>query len=254
MKYDIIDDAVSPAQINLKSFEYKKKLNETIWVDGLMNPIVQKRLMKIADKFYKTLKLDESIIPSDVIMVGSLASYNWSKYSDIDLHIVVDFSKISDDAELVRNYFTAKKNEWNQTHDKLTIFNYPVETYVQDINEENAAEGVYSIKYNRWIKIPKGGTLHMNKKLIKKTAAKLINTIEYYEDKVNKFDNIDALKLLREKVGLLYDSITDGRKKGLQEEGEGSANNIVFKILRRSEHLKRLRDLRNIIEDKIYSI
>lgn len=245
-------DSVQPQQVNLNSFKYKNILNTKIWHKGTLNPIVRKRLLSIAVEFYKTL--ETTIIPNDIIIVGSLANYNWSKYSDIDLHLVIDFSKINKNVDLVRNFFILKKNDWNSKHENLTIYNFPVETYVQDINEENAAEGVFSLKYNRWIKFPKGGTLKMNEELIKTQAAKLINTIEYYEKKANKFTEKESLEVLSHKVNLLYDLIKNSRKIGLSKEGEGSLENIVFKTLRRSGHLARLNNLRIYLYDKINSL
>jgi glyoxylate reductase len=37
--------------------------------------------------------LGVDVIVTDIIMIGSLVNYNWSKYSDIDLHIVVNFNQ-----------------------------------------------------------------------------------------------------------------------------------------------------------------
>ena len=44
----------------------------------------------------------------DILIVGSIASFNWSKYSDIDLHIITDFKAINDNTELVKNYLYSK--------------------------------------------------------------------------------------------------------------------------------------------------
>lgn len=83
----------------------------------------------------------------DIYFIGSLASYNWSKYSDIDLHLVLDFTEIANkhDLPLLKKYFTACKNEWNLAHPDLKVLGYEVEVYVQDINEPNAANGIYSV-------------------------------------------------------------------------------------------------------------
>lgn len=88
---DELFDKLYPDQINLKSFEVKKSLNPKVWKNGVLDPTIRKRLIEIAREFVSTIKMSELPI-CDIIMVGSSASYNWSKYSDIDLHILVDFS------------------------------------------------------------------------------------------------------------------------------------------------------------------
>jgi len=172
---------ISPNEINLKSFEFKAKLNPKIWEDNKLKLNIRQKLIAIAKEFVKSTDID--FIPVDIVIVGSLAGFNWSKYSDIDLHIITDFKDINDDVTLVKNYFDAKKNSWNEKHTDLTIYNYDVELYVQDVNEENASNGIYSIKYNHWIKIPKMAHKELQDDIIKETAAAYINKIIYYNEK-----------------------------------------------------------------------
>ena len=88
-----IYDNISPAQINLKSFETKQTLNPKLWnSNSELNPRIRKRLLTIAKDFYDFLEIQT--LPKDIIIVGSNAGYNWSKYSDIDLHILLDYQYI----------------------------------------------------------------------------------------------------------------------------------------------------------------
>lgn len=120
-------DKIYPEQINLKSFNYKKQLNPKIWEKNKIKKNVRKRLIKIAKEFVKSTDID--FIPVDILIVGSIASFNWSKYSDIDLHIITDFKAINDNTELVKNYLYSKKCEWNTEHKDLKIYGYDVEVY-----------------------------------------------------------------------------------------------------------------------------
>ena len=120
-------DKIYPEQINLKSFNYKKQLNPKIWEKNKIKKNVRKRLIKIAKEFVKSTDID--FIPVDILIVGSIASFNWSKYSDIDLHIITDFKSINDNTELVKNYLYSKKCEWNTEHKDLKIYGYDVEVY-----------------------------------------------------------------------------------------------------------------------------
>lgn len=243
---------ITPDNINLKSFDIKKELTPKIWVNNKLKENVRKRLLKIANDFLDTTGID--FVPVDIVLVGSITGFNWSKYSDIDLHIIADFSKLNDDIELIKNYFMAKKCLWNDKHKDLSIYNYDVELYVQDIHEENASNGVYSIKYNQWIKIPTSIHASLKKDIIKKLAAFYINKINYYNNKFDKLKSNHSFLLLESKVNYLYDLIVKGRKTSLAKEGEQAAGNIIFKVLRRSGHLGILNDLKRKLFDKINSI
>lgn len=247
-----IYDSISPAQINLKSFETKETLNPKLWnKDGELNQSVRKRLLTIAMDFYDSLNIET--LPKDIILVGSNAGYNWSKYSDIDLHILMDFDEINDDTELLKNYFAAKKVTWSDQHN-ITIKGYDVELYVQNIHEENASDGVYSLIKSQWLKTPITKNLNLNKKLIIHQAAKVINIIDNYIEKLSQTLNKQDLEKLYIKADKLYKLIFQSRREGLKQYGEEATNNIVFKVLRRSGHLEALRNLKFEIYDILETI
>jgi predicted nucleotidyltransferase len=81
-------------------------LNPKLWDGKKLKPEVSKKLLEIALKFIEFLKID--VEPSDIIFTGSMASGAWTPQSDIDLHVVINFSEI-DDEEFVKEYFMAKK-------------------------------------------------------------------------------------------------------------------------------------------------
>ena len=58
-----------------------------------INPEVSRNLIQVAQDFFDGLKL-EGIVVDDITFTGSLANYNYTKFSDIDLHLLVDFSKV----------------------------------------------------------------------------------------------------------------------------------------------------------------
>lgn len=250
---DEIFDSVVPKQINLKSFYTKDTLNPKVWDNGRLRPELRKQLLRIAKEFIETVKFTMPVV--DIIMVGSSTSYNWSKYSDIDLHILVDFSQITEitDEEVLKDYFTCKKNDWNNKHTELHIASYPVEVYIQSNTEPNASDGVYSIRNDYWIKQPKTTDLKLDANLIKKQASVVINRIEQFEEAFEDCKSRNRLKILGMLAEQLYDTIVQGRKDGLNASGESSPENIVFKVLRRSGHLGRLKDLKTKIFDRTES-
>lgn len=232
---------VDSQDINLKSFEPKKKLNPKIFPNDKLNSRVRLNLLDIADDFIKELNVSW-VEPEDIVIVGSIVGYDWSKYSDIDLHIIMDFAKISDNKDLVKNYFDTKKNEWNQNNENLKIYGYPVEVYVEDINDTTETNGKYSIETDEWLKFPDmNPNPELNKILIKDKSAQIMTLIDNYEEQYQEKKDLENLYL---KVQKLWNKIKGMRKRGIERDGQTSYENIIFKVLRRSEYLQKLWELK----------
>ena len=254
-EFDAIFDKIYPEQINLKSFESKDHLCPSIWVDNELKKSVRPRLYAIAKNFVSNLDDNMEIPIWDVVLVGSIAGFNWSKYSDIDLHVMVNYEQIKQygKRETLKALFDMKKNDWNSKHDIL-IYGYPVEMYIQFSDEENASDGIYSIKYSKWVKIPQGGNEITHKDLIRKQAARYINIIDKIEDAATKAKSRKQCKALYDEMDKVHDEIVQGRKLGLAtEEREYAPGNLVFKILRRTGHLGKTNDVKRYLYDKITS-
>jgi len=247
MDKNIINEISSDA-INLSSFEIQNKLNPYVWDNFSMRENVRKKLLTIAADFIKFLDIPWVKI-KDVTLTGSLANFNWSKYSDFDLHIIVDYNDVDENHDLVSNYFNAQKNLWNETHN-IMIHCYEVEVYVQDSNEPHSSTGVYSILKNEWITVPVFNEPKLDKKLIKTKSASIITQIE---DIIDLFNNGEYEKVI-ERYEKLNTKIKNMRKAGLDKGGEFSYENIVFKVLRRSGYLDKLREIKDKSYDLINSI
>jgi hypothetical protein len=92
----------------LSSFDLKKGLNPKVWVKDnkstKLKPEIREKLLEIAYEFIEFLGID--IVVSDVHMTGSMANYNWSKYSDFDLHVIADFEQFpKDQLDLYKELF-----------------------------------------------------------------------------------------------------------------------------------------------------
>lgn len=242
--------------INLSSFRPKKHLNNKIWINNLINSRIRLRLLDIADDFINTLEIDW-VKPIDIILTGSLANYNWSKYSDFDLHILYDFKKIDKRAKFIKDYFDAKKNEWNNTHENLTIYGYNVEIYVQNIAEEHKATGVYSLEKNKWLINPEPNNIkaiQLNKYFIKNKSLQIIKSINKLEKCINNTDDDVDLRILSNKVKKIFDKVKWIRKQSLNKNGEMGSGNIIYKILRRTNYIEKLLKLKAQTYDKLKSI
>lgn len=243
-------------KLDLSLFKPQKELNPKIWVKGSLNSRVRLRLLDIADDFINTLPINHSLV-DDIILTGSLANYNWSRYSDFDLHILIDFKSVDKRTELVKDYFDTKKKEWNSDHENLKIYGFPVEIYVQDTNEVHTASGIYSIEKNKWIVKPEKNSIKaikLDKFFIKNKTLKLIQVISSLKDEIEHTDDDAKLRILSKNVKNVFDKIKGSRKDGLKKSGEMNPYNIIYKLLRRLGYISILLDLKAKTYDKINSI
>lgn len=229
----------------LKSFEFKNELSTDIFTDGKMIPEIRDNLLSIAQQFIDSLEI--KIDAEDIILTGSVANYNWSKYSDIDLHLIVDFNKLKKDKELLERYFYLKKSIWNSTY-PIKVKNFDVELYVEDLNELSVSSGQYSIKNDKWIVEPKKVSLDID-------YNKIYDKSLQFTKVINDLVNSNANHTVRiEQINRLKDKLKNYRKSGLDKGGEYSYENLVYKFLRRSGYLDKLIDLKKDLIVKNYSI
>jgi hypothetical protein len=237
----------------LKSFEPKKELNPKIW-DGTgknmkMNPEVREKLLEIANLFIDFVGTD--ILITDIIMIGSLVNYNWSKYSDIDLHIVLNYNQFPQNSKnLFVEYFDLKKIVFNQKHD-IKIFGYDVECFVQDEVETTFSSGIYSILYDMWVNEPqKINEKNVDIDLIKEKSKQWMRIIDGVVDNIDD-ENPEEIKNIVKKY---KEKLKKFRNCGLQSGGEMSVENLVFKLLRRNGYIGKLYDLPTKLIDKKLSM
>ena len=233
----------------LSSFHLRDDLNPKIWESlDKMNPKVRERLLNIAYEFIDSLGVD--VVVSDVVMTGSLANYNWSQYSDIDLHIMADFNQFSEkELPLYEELFNLKKTLFNDKHN-LTIFGYDVDLYVQDESESHFSSGEYSVLHNEWKTKPKKDSTEVDIELIQSKSEKWMKLI----DDVIENAKDEPLDIAVEMIDKYKDKIKKYRTAGLEKGGEMSDENLVFKVLRRNGYIQKLFDFKNDFIDKTLSI
>ena len=235
-------------QFNLSSFLVKDHLQPDFWENDLLKDEISSKLIDIVNDFMEFCGLDSGDY-EDIVLTGSLANYNWSKFSDVDLHVLVDLKKIDKNVELVQEFFNSKRSLWNRLHD-INIYGFEVEIYVQDSKESHISTGVYSIFSDEWLKKPEQLSPKIDFDGIKTKASGLMDEVErvydLFDDEKYEFA-IEYIEKLREKIKNM-------RKTGLEREGQYSNENLAFKILRRNGSLGELLDLRTKIYDKMMSI
>lgn len=237
---------MSKFQQILNSFSIKETLNPKVWENpddpkkSTMVPKVRKALERIAEEFVDYL--GENVFVEDVVLTGSLSNFNWSEFSDFDLHIIVDMEEYGDDDELYKELFNLKKQVFNTSHN-IKIFGYDVELYAQDAEEPHISSGVYSVMNNKWINVPRKINLEVDKKVLE-------DKIKNWTEKIDTAVENGDIKVLES----IKDKLKKYRQSGLDDGGELSYENLVFKYLRRSGHIEKLFDSINKGTDKELSV
>jgi len=218
------------------AFDIQPDLNQEIWEeDERLRPDVHKALLDIAQQFIDETELEEEI--KDITFTGSLANYNWSKFSDIDMHLLVKFSEVNDNISLVSKFFDAVKSNWNKLHD-ITVKGHEVEIYVQNDGEPHVSTGVYSILREEWLVKPK----RIEPEIDEATALK---KARYLQREIDKISGLYYNKRYKEALDLSYllrEKIKKMRRAGLDRSGLFAPENLAFKMLRRSGHIEKLFD------------
>ncbi len=238
----------------IKSFYLQDTLNPEIWENEQIDEEIREDLLTIANDYMDTIDLNDIDI-KDIILTGSLTNYNWSKYSDYDLHIIIDFNDVSENHELVERMFDYSKKNWNSQHD-ITIKGYDVEIAAQDIRDLEEAMtsgrmgGIFSLMNNKWIKKPTKSDFVPDEELIRKKASAFMQEVKEIESELEK-EEVD-LEEVSGRISKVWKKIKDRRKAGLEKEGEYSLENLVFKLLRRNGYIERIIEAKRKAYDKRY--
>lgn len=220
------------------------ELNEKIWNDKKLNPIVRKKLLRITKEFYENIGIKIPI--KKIYLIGSMANYNWSSKSDIDLHIFFDYSEISDNKDFVQEFFWAKKGLWNLKHN-INIKGFDVEIYCNDIEDKPHSAGMYDIYNDKWVNEPTKDNFKIDRESLQTKTASLINQIEEIEE-----DKQMSLEEKNDKANNLRERLAKMRQSGLEQGGEFSIENLSFKYLRNNGYMERLINIiRNTYDEKL---
>lgn len=229
----------------IQSFTPKNTLNPQLWDENQhLRPEVREDLLKIATDFYDSL--DISVPPTDIIMVGSSANYTWSPYSDLDVHIVLDFKAVDENIDLVTNYFNAAKNLWNDNND-IEIRGISVELYLQPINDNLVSSGTYSIMNDQWISEPSPGQFTFSAPEVEAKAKDLMSQIDYIITMPYDQESLNKVRDFKQKLKQL-------RQAGLESGGEMGTEALAWKTLRRNGYMDKLSEYEQMLKNNIYSI
>ena len=222
---------------------YHTELNPQIWDGMQLKKDIKNKLLDIGQTWVEWVGLPQNAV-KDYILVGGNASYAYTSYSDIDLHILVDKRKIDNCPNLIDDYLKDKKQLWSLTHD-ITILGHDVEVYAQDIKEPVPPDqGAYSLTKDHWITEPKQQDVNLDDPSIEKKVN------EYIE----KIDDLISSNAEDESFDKLKEKLRNMRSSGLKKSGEVSIENMVFKELRNRGYLDKMNEYIKSTQDKRLSL
>jgi hypothetical protein len=214
-------------------------LNPKIWDSTRMKSEVRGALLRIAQDFKNFLDVPVEVL--DVVITGGNANYNYTAKSDIDLHLIADFSQVTCDRE-VEELFDTKRLLYKRDHD-INIAGIPVELYVENNDMPAVSAGVYSIVKGQWIREPNPDQPNYDKEEVERM-------VEIWHSIIQHSVKTGDLQTCRNSVKLLRTY----RKLGLAQGGEFSVPNLVYKSLRNDDTIKGITLLIDRLHDQSLSL
>ena len=220
---------------------YNRQLSPVAWSGNELRLPVKVALLRAAKFFTDYLDIPNFRV-IDVVLTGSMANYNYTKFSDFDLHVVTSYSDLDCD-DLAEAFYRAKKSIWNDRHD-ITIGGHDVELYVEDVEQPPVSAGMYSLLQDQWIKKPEFNPPAIDDRAINLKVADLAKQIDVAVDRAD--DPTD--------ISRITDKLRRMRRSGLDTTGEFGVENLTYKILRNLGYLDKLETEFNKQQDQAISI
>ena len=211
----------------LEKFEVHETLNPKLWVNNQLKEDVEKSLIEIVDQFLSTCEIPLHVI--DVHLVGSQASYNYTQYSDLDVHVITNFELIECSPEILQTAYNSVKAKFNSDYD-ITVKGIDVELYVEDVKSTVMSNGIYSLYNRNWIKFPK-----------KLTDVPQVDISSEVTDWTKRITDVLSTQDST-KIENIVDELYVIRKNSIDTEGEYGKGNQLFKELRNLGLLDKLKD------------
>jgi len=210
-----------------QNIAYNKTLAPEAFRGVNLRSEVRYKLLQSAQQFIDYLEIPNFKL-LDVILTGSMANFNYTKFSDFDVHVVTRYRDLDCD-DLAEAFYQAKKKIWNDDHDVI-VRGHEVELYVEDIDEPPIAGGIYSLLDDSWVKEPTYEPPSIDDQAVNHKVSDIILRIQ---KTIQSADEPNDIRRLLHKLRKM-------RQNGLDADGEYSVENISYKILRNLGYLDKL--------------
>jgi len=227
-----------------RTLQYHETLNPLIWdVNDRLKPPVRKHLLNIATEWRDFAKITPSAV-TDIALVGGNANFNYTPYSDLDVHLLIHSRVLGNHPDIVFEYLMAKKNLWTQTH-HITVYGVGVEPFAEDASKHfPAGQGAYSLLKDAWISKPVKQVVNLNDPHVQLKVQQFMHRIDHLMSGHGNMAEVRSLKL----------ALRTMRSAALQHGGEFAIENLVYKELRNRGYLKKLSDFATQVADKRLSL
>ena len=219
-------------------FEQHNELNPLLWQGEDLRPEVKMTLLKIAKDFVEYVEVPFEV--KDLVLTGSQLGYYYTKHSDLDLHIIVDFDTVNCDREAAE-LFDTKRLLYKKQYD-ISIHGVPVEVYIEDSNFP-AVSATYSLGKGGWKVKPNSQPEEID-------SAEIIRMSKIWSTVIGKAIESNDLETGRKVLKMLRNY----RKLGLKQTGEYGIENLVYKTLRNSKIIENLMKMIGDLHDQSLSI
>jgi len=217
-----------------EDIEKHDELNPKLFDGEELKPEIKDKIEQIAYQFIRELnESDIKFVLKDIVLLGSNVSYNYTKDSDLDIHLIADSSGLNCPEDLYPLLYSAYRSMFNKNYD-IRIKGIPAEIYVEMDEPQAKSNGIYSLN-NGWIKKPEQRDIP---DLDRDAFESLFNE---WEEKY--FDLIERENTAEEIEDFIED-IYDLRKESIANEGEYGLGNLVFKEFRNIGYLDNLKEIR----------
>ena len=235
-----------------EAIEKHNELNQKLFDGDHLKPEVREKAEEIINEFLKILAEDEvKLIVRDVILTGSNASYNYTKDSDIDLHIIADTKSFEESADVYAKLYRAYGRIFGNKFE-ISFYGIPVEIYVETESNPVVSNGIYSVMFDKWVKEPSAIAIpEIDQKAINKAAKPWIDEAKALIKEVD--DNVaDGEEKIDDYITRIYEL----RQKGIYSAAgnEYSTENLIFKEVRNAGLLDKLKKLKNVLISKKLSL
>ena len=219
-------------------FEQHNELNPLLWQGEDLRPEVKMALLKIAKDFVEYVEVPFEV--KDLVLTGSQLGYYYTKHSDLDLHIIVDFDTVNCDREAAE-LFDTKRLLYKKQYD-ISIHGVPVEVYIEDSNFP-AVSATYSLGKGGWKIKPDSQPEEID-------SDEIIRMSKIWQTVIGKAIESNDLETGRKVLKMLRNY----RKLGLKQTGEYGIENLVYKTLRNSKIIEKLMKMIGDLHDQSLSI
>lgn len=207
--------------------QYNSELAAEAWNGANLRKEVRYKLLQAAKMFIEYLEIPNFKV-IDIVLTGSMANFNYTKFSDFDVHVVTRYSDLECD-DLAEAFYQAKKKIWNDDHDVI-VRGHEVELYVENVDEPPVSGGIYSLLDDTWLQKPSYSPPEIDDAAVN---AKVEDLIKRISATISGADDANDIRRLLDKIRRM-------RRSGLDQGGEYSVENLAFKILRNLGYLEQL--------------